>query len=174
MMTPPDCEIGLSRKWRWFKKSETEVKKSKNMEHSSEQGEEEEVVLKGNTFKEELFEDPLEEESTSENVEYRDTSQHEEAALERACSKDTRSLCESLVNDLLFKIMESKDFNARGTESGQSKSLNLLRSVEDQLTRQDADNHMEGFLVGKLGCQGCGTEQVCKSKSCLSSYIIFF
>ena len=167
MMTPPDCEIGLSRKWRWFKKSETEVKKSKNMEHTGEQGEEEEVVLKGNTFKEELFEDPLEEDSTSENVEYRDTS-------ERAYSKDTRSLCKSLVNDLLFKIMESKDFNARGTESGQSKSLNLLRSVEDQLTRQDADNHMEGLLVGKLGCEGCGTEQVRKSKSCLNSYILFF
>ena len=156
MMTPPDCEIGLSRKWRWFKKSETEVKKSKNMEHTGEQ-EEEEVVLKGNTFKEELFEDPLEEESTSENVEYRDTS-------ERACSKDTRSLCESLVDDLLFKIMESKDFNARGTESGQSKSLNLLRSVEDQLTRQDVDNPLEGLLDSKLGCQGCGTEQVRKSK----------
>ena len=166
MMTPPDCEIGLSRKWRWFKKSETEVKKSKNMEHTGEQEEEEVVVLKGNAFKEELFEDPLEEESTSENV--------EDTALERACSRDSRSLCESLVNELLFKIMESKDLNAGEGESGQSKSLNLLRSVEDQLTRQDADNHMEGFLVGKLGCQGCGTEQVCKSKSCLSSYIIFF
>ena len=162
MMTPPDCEIGLSRKWRWFKKSETEVKKSKNMEHTGDQGEEEVVVLKGNAFKEELFEDPLEEESTSENVDYRDTS-------ERACSKDTRSLCESLVNDLLFKIMESKNFNAREGESGQSKSLNLLINVKDQLTRQDADNHREGLLISKMGCQGCGTEQVRESICCLNS-----
>ena len=161
MMTPPDCETGLSRKWRWFKKSETEVKKSKNMEHSGEQGEEEEAVLKGNLFKEELFEDPLEEESTSENV--------EDTALERACSRDSRSLCESLVNELLFKIMESKDLNAGEGESGQSKSLNLLINVKDQLTRQDADNQREGLLISKMGCQGCGTEQVCESICCLNS-----
>ena len=157
MMGPPDGENGPSRKWRWFKKSEKEVK-SKTREHSCEQEEQEE--LKGNAFVEELFEDPLEEESTSENVQARDTTEHEDTLSGRASSKDTRTLCESLVIELLFKIMDSrKNFDGED-ESSQSKPSYLFENMKDKLLRQDADDPTEGLLVGNLGCQGCGTEQV--------------
>jgi len=140
MMAPQDDESGPSRKWRWFKKSEKEVKKS-CMQQS---GEQEQKELKVNSFMEDLFQDPIEE-ASSENLQYSGID-HEYA----------RSLCESLLDDLLSKIMDSKDFVGEG-ESNQSKLFKLLTNMKDKVMRQDAS--AEGS-VGKVDCQGCGTEQV--------------
>ena len=154
MLAPQDGESGLSRKWRWFKKNEVKSKKS-CMQQS---GEEEQEEAKVNSFMEELFQDPLEE-STSENLQNRDID-HEDTVLGRACSNYPRSLCESLLNELLSKIMDSKDFVWEG-ESNQSKPFDLLTNMKDKLMRQEAS--VGDSLVGQVGCQGCGTEQVSES-----------
>jgi len=120
--------------------------------------EKEKEKLNDNTFVEELFQDSLEE-STSENLQYRDT-EDEHTVQGKNCSKDNRSLCESIVDDLLSKIMDTKDCLREG-ESSPSKSFNPPRNhVKYKLSRQDADDSTEGLLMGKVGCQGCGTEQV--------------
>ena len=160
MMGPQDDESGPSRKWRWFKKSENEVNSEKSCMQQS--GEQEQEELKANSFMEELFQDPLEE-PTSENLQYRDIG-HEDTVLGRACSKDPRSLCESLLNELLFKVMGSKDIVEEG-ESDQSKPTNLLSNMKDKVMRQDAS--AEGSSVGKVDCRGCGTEQV-RENICLN------
>ena len=160
MMAPLDGENGISRKWRWFKKGENEVEvtvKNRGVEHLGEQ-EEKEELNGNNTFVEELFQDSLEE-SSSENL-LLGATEDEDTVQGKVCSKDTKNLCESLVTDLLFKIMDKKDFLSK-VESSQSKSFNPPKNhVKDKLLRQDADETTVGLLMGKVGCQGCGTEQV--------------
>ena len=143
MMTPQDDEIVPSRKWRWFKKSEKGSKLKKQ-----EFGEQEQKV---NSFMEELFQDPLEE-STSDNLQHRNRG-HKDTLLRRASSLETRSLCESLLNDLLIKILESKGF----VGEGESRSLNRVTNIKDKLVSRDTS--AEGS-AGVEDCQGCGTEQV--------------
>ena len=143
MMTLQDDESVPSRKWRWFKKSEKGAKLKKQQFGEQEH--------KMNSFMEELFQDPLEE-STSDNLQNRNTD-HEDILLRKASSLDTRSLCESLLNDLLIKILESKGF----VGEGESRSLNRLSNIKDKLMSQDTSAEGSG---GVEDCQGCGTEQV--------------
>ena len=167
-MAPLDGENGISRKWRWFKKGENEVEvtvKNRGVEHSGEQ-EEKEELNGNNTFVEELFQESLEE-SSSENLQHRDT-EDEDIVQGETCPKDTRSLCESIVNDLLSKIMDLKDI-LREVESSQSRFFNPLRThAKDKL--QDTDDSTVDLLIGKVGCQGCGTEQVSEC-TCLKTKI---